>query len=134
LDLVVRSALANRKEFVELKHETEEKYRAIMDPTKLTELSDLQIQLSDTLRCYAPEANVVLEWAKLGVIDLPLPKAGVKLQEDGYSSSVQRTGHGLQRAFILTMLQHLVAAKNIGNVQAGGAAEVETASQEQPQL
>jgi len=53
----------------------------------------------------APEANVSLEWARLIDIDFLYPKPRVKLHEDGYKSSVQSTGHGLQRAFILTMLQ-----------------------------
>ena len=112
MDLVVRRTLASRRDFVALRDDTQKKYREIMDPAKLTELSRLQTQLSDTLRHYAPEANVSMEWAKLADIDFPLPKAEVKLHEDGYKSSVQRTGHGLQRAFILTMLQHLVAAKS----------------------
>jgi len=42
-----------------------------------------------------------------------MPEAEVKLLEDGYESAVQRTGHGLQRAFILTMLQHLIAARKL---------------------
>lgn len=111
MDLVVRSTLANRPEFVSLKVDTQKKYRDIMDPSKLTELQMLEAQLSDTLTCYAPEAKVSLEWAKVSDLEFPLPKAEVKLKEDGYKASVHRTGHGLQRAFILTMLQHLVVAK-----------------------
>jgi len=135
MDLVVRRTLANRKDFVALKDETQEKYRGIMDPAKLTELAGLQAQLSDTLRCYAPEANVSLEWSKLVDIDFPLPKAEVTLHEDGYKCSVQRTGHGLQRVFILTMLQHLVAAKGgEGATEEGSASETEIPEQEEPQL
>jgi hypothetical protein len=135
MDLVVRRTLANRKDFVELKDDTQKKYREIMDPVKLTELSGLQTQLSDTLRYYAPEANVSLEWAKLIDIDFPLPKAEVKLHEDGYKSSVQRTGHGLQRAFILTMLQHLVAAKGVESAtEEGYRAEAEIPEHREPQL
>ncbi|MFA5114429.1 MAG: AAA family ATPase, partial [Candidatus Margulisiibacteriota bacterium] len=50
MDLVVRRTLASRKDFVALKDDTQKKYREIMDPAKLTELSGLQAQLSDTLR------------------------------------------------------------------------------------
>jgi energy-coupling factor transporter ATP-binding protein EcfA2 len=89
MDLVVRRTLANRTDFVALKDDTQKKYRGIMDPAKLTELAGLQTQLSDTLRCYAPEANVSLEWSKLVDIDFPLPKAEVTLHEDGYKCSVQ---------------------------------------------
>ncbi|MBE3110767.1 MAG: AAA family ATPase, partial [Acidobacteria bacterium] len=133
--LVVRRTLASRKDFVALKDDTQKKYREIMDPAKLTELSGLQTKLSDTLRYYAPEANVSMEWAKLVDIDFPLPKAEVKLHEDGYKSSVQRTGHGLQRAFILTMLQHLVAAKGVdAATEEGLASEAEIPEQGEPQL
>jgi hypothetical protein len=135
MDLVVRRTLADRKDDRTLKDETQKKYREIMDPSKLTELSDLQKQLSETLRYYAPEANVSMEWAKLADIDFPLPKAEVKLHEDGYKCSVQRTGHGLQRAFILTMLQHLVAAKGVeAATEEGFASEAEIPEPEEPQL
>jgi len=135
MDLVVRSTLANRKDFVALKDEAQKKYREIMDPAKLTELSVLQKQLSNTLQYYAPEASVSLEWSKLVEVDFPLPKAEVKLKEDGYKSSVQRTGHGLQRSFILTMLQHLVAAKGVEATTEGGfASETEIPERVEPQL
>jgi putative ATP-dependent endonuclease of OLD family len=55
-----------------------------------------------------------------------MPKASVKLTEDGYPSSVARTGHGLQRAFILTMLQHLVLT---GRAAPASALSSESASQ-----
>jgi putative ATP-dependent endonuclease of OLD family len=106
-----------------------------MDPVKLTELAGLQAQLSDTLRCYAPEANVSLEWSNLVDLDFPLPKAEVTLHEDGYKCSVQRTGHGLQRVFILTMLQHLVAAKGGESAtEEGSESETEISEQKEPQL
>lgn len=134
MDLVVRNILANRKDFVVLKDDTQKKYREIMDPAKLTELSELQTRLSGTLRHYAPEANVSLEWAKFVDVDFPLPKAEVKLHEDGYKSSVHRTGHGLQRAFILTMLQHLVAAKEAAREMESSASEAETPDAGRPNL
>lgn len=111
MDLVVRSVLANRKEFVELKDYTQKKYDEIMDPSKLEELGTLEKQLTGTLKTYVPDASVSLSWIKSAGIEIPLPKAGVKLVEDGYTSTVIRTGHGLQRAFILTMLQHLAVAR-----------------------
>ena len=135
MDLVVRRTLASRKDFVALKDDTQKKYREIMDPAKLTELSGLQAQLSDTLRYYAPEANVSMEWANFVDIDFPLPKAEVKLHEDGYKSSVQRTGHGLQRAFILTMLQHLVVAKGVEtSTEEGFVSEAEIPEQGESRL
>jgi putative ATP-dependent endonuclease of OLD family len=58
-----------------------------------------------------PDASVDLEWITDQQIDIPMPRANMRLVEDGYPSLVGRAGHGLQRAFILTMLQHLAVAQ-----------------------
>ena len=112
MDLVVRSVLAQRKEIKELQKGVQEKYEEIVDPKKLEELTDLEQNLNDTLKMYVPDAGVELKWLTGDVIDIPMPKADIKLVEDEYPSSVERTGHGLQRAFILTMLQHLTKAQS----------------------
>jgi len=135
MDLVVRSVLAARKEVTSFKEETQAKYKEILDPSKLTELTTLQDQLTNTLKQFAPDASVSLKWAELADINIPMPEAEVKLLEDGYESAVQRTGHGLQRAFILTMLQHLIAAREIEKVtEEGFASEEEIPAPEEPCL
>ena len=111
MDLVVRSVLAQRKEIIELQEGTQKQYEQIVDPTKLAELQTLERGLSDTLKTYVPDAGVKLTWLTGAVIEIPMPRADIKLVEDEYPSSVERTGHGLQRAFILTMLQHLAVAQ-----------------------
>lgn len=111
MDLVVRSVLEQRKEIQELKKGTQKQYEEIVDPTKLEELQILEHDLSDTLKTYVPDAGVNLTWLTEDAIDIPMPEADIKLVEDEYSSSVERTGHGLQRAFILTMLQQLAVAQ-----------------------
>ena len=111
MDLVVRSALANRKDLVDFKQNTRNRYNEMMAPSNLTELNDLQSSLSHTLQSYVSGSGVLLHWEEFSDISFPDPKAQVKLMEDGFESTVERTGHGLQRAFIVTMLQHLVAAR-----------------------
>jgi predicted ATP-dependent endonuclease of OLD family len=111
MDLVVRSVLAQKKEIVELQEGTQKQYEEIVDPAKLVELQTLEKHLSDTLKTYVPDAGVNLDWVTEDAINIPMPKADIKLIEDEYPSSVQRTGHGLQRAFILTMLQHLTVSQ-----------------------
>jgi predicted ATP-dependent endonuclease of OLD family len=111
MDLVVRSVLANKKELKELQEATQERFKEIMNPANLTELSSLAESMTTTLKTFVPEAKVDLLWQALSDVSLPFPQADIKLVEDGYSSAIHRTGHGLQRAFILTMLQHLVMAQ-----------------------
>jgi len=112
MDLVVRSVLAGREDIAKLKEDTQAKYDSIMDPEKLVQLGTLERDLTETLQTYVPDARVSLSWITASGIEIPLPKAEVKLVEDDYKAAVARTGHGLQRAFILTMLQRLSATRN----------------------
>lgn len=107
MDFVVRSVLEEKKELIGLRETTQTNYEKLMNPDKITELKSLSTQLTTTLKEYVPDAQIDLTWLPLGQIEIPLPSAEVKLSEDGYSSTVDRTGHGLQRVFILTILQHL---------------------------
>jgi energy-coupling factor transporter ATP-binding protein EcfA2 len=111
MDLVIRSTLAEREEIQKLRQDTQDRYEEIMNPDNLVELSTLESELGGTLSTYVPDASVNLEWITDEQIDIPMPKADVRLVEDGYASLVGRAGHGLQRAFILTMLQHLAMAQ-----------------------
>ena len=111
MDLVVRSAFSGRKDLANFKQQTQAQYKELMDPEKLPEMDALQRGLSDTLRSYAPGTSVRMQWSEIADISLPMPQVQVKLLEDDYESAVGRTGHGLQRAFIVTMLQHLHAAR-----------------------
>ena len=123
MDLVVRNALAKRNDVEEFKQRTQDEYREVMNPQKITELEELADDLSTTLQSYVPDAKVLLHWSKLSDISIPMPEAEVKLMEDDYESRVERTGHGLQRAFIITMLQHLNAVRTVGSGPEDGTTE-----------
>lgn len=112
MDVVVRSALAQRDDLAKLRQHVQAQYEAIVDPEKLVELQDLGTRLTETLRTYVPNAGIDLAWLRAATIDIPMPKAQCKLVEDGFIASVGRTGHGLQRAFILTLLQHLAVVRS----------------------
>ena len=111
MDLVVRSVLAEKKAVKAFYDKTQKEYIDIMDQSNLPEIRTLETHMSTTLGKFVPEAQVKLDWIGLEQINIPMPKVIVKLIEDGYKTDVARTGHGLQRAFILTMLQHLALAQ-----------------------
>lgn len=113
MDLVVRSVVANKDTVKKLREDTQRKYEEIMRPENLPELQGLAEQISKTLQSFVPNASVELHWLPLDQIKIEMPKADVKLVEDQYAAAVHRTGHGLQRAFILSMLQHLAMAQSV---------------------
>ncbi len=115
MDLIVRNILSQKPELSELKKYVQEEFSNLMDPTKLTELDILANGMTQTLQQFVPEASIEMIWQTISYINFPLPKADTKLKQDGYSSPVNRAGHGLQRAFIITTLQHLALAQQTSN-------------------
>jgi putative ATP-dependent endonuclease of OLD family len=126
IDLVVRNSLAAHKKILELKEETKRRYEEIVDPKNLVGLQTLQEQLNETLGTYVLDARVELNWLPSGDVQLALPKTDVTLSEDGYPCTVSRSGHGLQRAFILTMLQHLAITNPIAEENQKGPSDEST--------
>ena len=111
MDKVVRGTLASRADVMSFEAEVKARYVTLFDSSNLEELQGLESQLAATLGQYAPNAGITLDWSQLDGPQIPMPQAQVKLLEDGYESAAGRAGHGLQRAFILTALQHLVATQ-----------------------
>ena len=121
INLVVRNALANHAELTALKERVKTEFGKIMDDDALVQLTVLQDDLTATLRSFVPDAAVVLRWNQVPELTIPDPQTDVRLEEDGYTSTVTRTGHGLQRAFIFTLLQHLSTVRQSANSAEGGA-------------
>lgn len=126
MELVVRSAIQRRRDIREFQARVASDFRELTDPTQLPELGGLADILSDTLRLFYQEACVALRWRQSEEFTIPLPAADVFLNEDGFEGPVDRKGHGLQRAFIVTLLQHLARAAS----QAAELAESELAATE----
>jgi putative ATP-dependent endonuclease of OLD family len=126
IDLVVRSSLMTNKDIQELKESATKRYGEIIDPSKLPEMRRLEGDLTSSLRTFVPDASLHLSWLSAGGIDIQMPKADVTLTEDGYRCPVTRTGHGLQRAFILTMLQYLATAVAPSGIANEGSSSAST--------
>jgi len=116
MDLVVRQVLREKPELEEFRTDVHEKYKELMDADKLPELPQLANDLTNILQTYTPDAKVSLEWI-IGEPNVPTPTACASLVEDDYKGEVSKKGHGLQRAFILTLLQHLAIVKGATKIE-----------------
>ncbi|MGA2790848.1 MAG: ATP-dependent endonuclease [Candidatus Bathyarchaeia archaeon] len=107
MDIVVRSVLAKSEDVAKLQQDTQTRYEQIMEPDKLPQLKLLDGQLGNILKRYFPDADVNLNWLKSSGIEIPMPQAEIRLVEDAFTAEVGHSGHGLQRAFIISMLEFL---------------------------
>lgn len=109
LDRTIRAKVNFKEPFKELRKKLEEEYRKIVDERQVV-LSEIKVSLELRLRQWAtPSANVDLKWHgdPERAIQVQEPTARISLGEDGFIGDVARLGHGMQRAFIVSMLQEL---------------------------
>src|SRR6185312_13434883 len=107
LELLVRSKILQRTDVQAFKAQMTEAYQALVSVENMPELGVLAGTLTADLRGLYQDAEVSLIWRDVGEMPVPLPMADVFLKDDGFGGPVDRQGHGLQRAFIFTLLQHL---------------------------
>jgi putative ATP-dependent endonuclease of the OLD family len=110
IELLVKTVVQKREEFQAWQAKTMEEYQELVKPENIGELGELSTLLSGTLRKFYGDTEVDLAWRPPEEFRIALPAADVALTEQGYTGPVEGKGHGLQRAFIFTILQHLAQA------------------------
>ena len=106
----IRSRMNYDAEMERIRTEAFDAYSALLT-TQETHLSELQSRLSDRLKAAVmTDADLELDWKKdEKSISVQDPTAQVLLSERGYTDRVEKFGHGLQRSFLLVILQELMA-------------------------
>jgi putative ATP-dependent endonuclease of the OLD family len=130
LELIVRSAILKRQDLIKFQQRMTQEYRGLVAPENMPELGQLADQLTLDLRTLYQDARVDLDWRQVSDFPVPLPAADVTLSDDGFGGPVDRQGHGLQRAFVFTLLQNLAKA----SILHGGVAAVENGGGEDGQI
>jgi putative ATP-dependent endonuclease of OLD family len=133
LELIVRSAILQRQDILDFKAEITQRYQELVAPENMPELGLLAVRLTDDLKNLYKDAQVELAWREAGEFPVPLPIADVALSDDGFGGPVDKQGHGLQRAFIFTLLQQLAKTSALpGNEEENQPVE-EVAPMAEPQ-
>ena len=143
LDLTVKGVLAGSARYQELQREADVVYEKARDMGDIPEVKRLEDDINGMLGILA-KGEARLEW-DLQSPRVGLPAARIRLAEDGYQTTIDRTGHGLQRAFIISMLSSLhkaqagasaagSEAKDGGDASAGTGVPTIVLAIEEPEL
>ena len=123
MSLTVRSALADDSEVADFKKEMQDRYTEVMASENFEALQELGSGLSEALRFYVPDTEVLLQWEAQTELPIPDPQASIRLRSDDFVSRVATSGHGVQRALIISMLQHLHAVRHSSGPESSDGAD-----------
>jgi energy-coupling factor transporter ATP-binding protein EcfA2 len=107
IDVLVARTVNARADVRLLNAEFEQRVKAVYSRDNLTELGTLAATITKLLAQYAPGAELDLDFEDITPPKITLPGALASLVEDNFSSPISYTGHGVQRALILALLQQL---------------------------
>lgn len=112
----VRMKVAFKEQLDALRAETGEKYQTVLDGQQAA-LKDLSDSLTSRLGHWAhPDATVKLAWQndQQASIKIAEPLAGIIAGEGAFNGKLTRFGHGLQRSFLLALLEELSGGSAAG--------------------
>jgi energy-coupling factor transporter ATP-binding protein EcfA2 len=126
IDVLVLRSVNARPEVRALNEELERRVREIFSRQNLTELDRIASDVSTLLARYAPGAALELDFAGIQAPKVPTPQPIASLVEDQFKCPINYSGHGLQRALIFALLEHLANMEATmeqyregGNIQVG---------------
>jgi len=127
LDLIVIRSISSREDFKKFKSEFEAKAKQLYGKDNLPELAELGRMVTERLKRYSPGAELLVDFEELKPPPIPLPNAIVTLSEDNFKVPVSYSGHGLQRALILALLEELslTQPKPVEQPESGAKKEAE---------
>lgn len=122
LDMIVLRKINAREDILKFKSEYEQRVKELYSSENLTELPELGQSISQTLEKFAPGSKLNLGWDQVKPPEVLIPAARATLIEDNFEGEITHKGHGLQRALIVTLLQHL-AMTVPAEITSGGISE-----------
>ncbi len=127
LDRAVRSKIDFSSEIDKITQKAREEYRDLLISNQHV-LDDISSSLAKRLSEWAhPEASLKVEWQQDSKksVQVETPLAGITAGEGGFQGKLTRFGHGLQRSFLLSLLQELAEINGSGPLLILGCEEPE---------
>lgn len=110
VELTVRSGLDLDGELAELSSRTAAEYEQILADGAGTRLDDLSASITEQIAAFAPGTQVTLAWEPR-LPSLAPPPVRARIIESGHEADIGRQGHGVQRAYVFSLLRALLVAR-----------------------
>lgn len=110
VDITVRAGMGLDERLSDLTEKTAAEYDAVLAEASGTKLDDLAGRITNQLGAFAPGAAVTLAWEPRAPV-LAAPPVRAQIVESGHAGDVGRQGHGVQRAYVFSLLRALLDAR-----------------------
>lgn len=106
-DILARHKLKEDAEIKALQEEIKLKFISRLKPFNAGEMNVLSKGITKAMQAYYSDVNISIYLdEETADVSLPVPKAIVNVKEGGYDTILSSSGQGLQRAFVLSLLQY----------------------------
>lgn len=112
VDLTVRSGMDFDGQLAELSASTNEAYNRILSDAGGEKLNELAAMITRQLSSFAPGSEVRLAWDPK-VPALAPPPVRARIIESGHEAEIGHQGHGVQRAYVFSLLRALLEARQL---------------------
>ncbi len=127
---IIRGKLEDNEDVIRIKDGVAKQLKEVSDILS-ADLGSLKNSLTAYLEKFAPNSTVDLAWNEMS-FQVPNPQVNVQISEDGYTTAIDRAGHGVQRAFVIAMLQQLAMSSQKGKVSSATSTASEEPTSSEP--
>jgi len=107
LERVILQKIKTRDDLLAFNKDISQRIADQYSAKNLGGLEDISKSITETLSRYAPGSRLSLIWNPVQIPEVTLPSISTTVFEDEFGGDISNKGHGLQRAIILTLLEHL---------------------------
>jgi putative ATP-dependent endonuclease of the OLD family len=110
VDITIRSEMDLDDGLRELSTRTTREYDRLIAAAGGRQLDELSSKINEQIRAFAPSATVSLGWQPRPVVLAP-PHVRAQIMESGHTGDIGKQGHGVQRAYVFSLLRALLDAR-----------------------
>lgn len=107
LNTITRQTIENNREFQEFVLEANQKLAELTSPDRFGVLTQIGADLTAILQNYYKDSELITTWDPVTEMPISFPSPKVDVKNHNFTTGVDRVGHGLQRAIILTVLEYV---------------------------
>lgn len=107
LNTITRQTIENNREFQEFVEVANQKLAELTSPDRFGVLAEIGNDLTSILQNYYKDSELITTWDPVTEMPVSFPSPKVDVRNHNFTTGIDRVGHGLQRAVILTVLEYV---------------------------